>query len=127
MPIIRLMLISSFVSLLVSHQANAEMPSLKMLVLMPGPVIEAHADEERNCDACHGDFDKSGQSNLCLDCHENVAEDQALAQGFHGRSSTAVDSSCKSCHKEHKGRDFNSIPLDTDTFDHKNTDFSLVG
>jgi hypothetical protein len=127
MPIIRLILFASFVSLLVSHQANAEMPSLKMLVLMPGPVIEAHADEERNCDACHGDFDKSGQSNLCLNCHEHVAEDQLQAHGFHGQSPAAVDSSCKSCHKEHKGRDFNSIPLDPDTFDHENTDFSLVG
>ncbi len=126
MPVIRLIIAISW-CLLLASPVQSELPSLKMLILMPGPVIEAHAEEEKNCDSCHGDFDKSAQKKLCLDCHENVSHDQVLKEGFHGRSSQALNSSCKSCHKDHKGRGFNSIPLDRDTFDHISTDFELSG
>ncbi|TGD74750.1 cytochrome C [Mangrovimicrobium sediminis] len=100
---------------------------LKSMVLMPGPLSAAHADEEENCDACHRGFDKAGQDELCLDCHEAVAADIAGKSGFHGRSPAVAASICKGCHVDHKGRDFDIVALDRDTFDHRLTDFELTG
>ena len=107
--------------------AWADKGDLKALILMPGAVIEAHAEEEKNCSVCHSTFDKSAQDALCLDCHEQLAADRQDKTGFHGLSPNAADTSCKACHQEHKGRDFNSVPLDKDTFDHQYTDFPLLG
>lgn len=105
----------------------AQGPGLKALILMPGPLIADHAPEENNCEVCHSSFDKTAQDGLCLDCHEEVAVDRASNSGFHGRSQDARDNSCNSCHKDHMGRDFDSVPLDRDTFDHRQTDFALSG
>ena len=44
-------------------------------LLMPGDVIEGHADVEAECSSCHKSFDKKAQRGLCMDCHEVVADD----------------------------------------------------
>jgi hypothetical protein len=108
-------------------QAQAQGIDIKSMILMPGPVIQAHAEEEKQCESCHSSFDKSAQDALCLDCHEQVDSDRQRTEGFHGRSPAAANSSCKTCHKDHKGRDYDSVPLDRDTFDHRHTDFELLG
>lgn len=113
--------------LALSSNLHAESSGLKALILMPGPVTEAHADEEKNCDSCHSSFDKSAQDILCLECHEEVAEDRNTQKGFHGRSASASKAACKSCHGDHKGRDYDIVSLDTDTFDHNDTNFMLEG
>ncbi len=111
-----------------SHIALAsDSSSLKSLILMPGPLTQAHAKEEKQCESCHGQFDKSAQDALCLDCHKAVAKDIKTANGFHGRVPNLDRSPCKSCHKDHEGRDFNIVPLDSNTFNHQQTDFVLEG
>ncbi|MCB1695926.1 MAG: cytochrome C [Pseudomonadales bacterium] len=100
---------------------------LKSMILMPGPLATAHAEEEKQCESCHSSFDKSAQDALCLDCHEDIAVDRDTATGFHGRSSLASRTGCKSCHTDHKGRNYNIVPLDQDIFDHESTDFILEG
>jgi hypothetical protein len=100
---------------------------LKSMILMPGPLAQAHAKEEKNCEACHTSFDKSAQDSLCLDCHEDIGGDRDQGEGFHGRSDLASTVSCKSCHTDHKGRDYNIVPLDQDIFDHESADFALSG
>ena len=105
----------------------ADASDLKSLMLMPGPLTQAHAKEEKQCNSCHSDFDKSAQDALCLDCHKPIAADLKKQTGFHGRTPSLSESKCKSCHTDHEGRDFNIVPLDQDTFDHNNTDFSLKG
>jgi hypothetical protein len=93
-------------------------------VLMPGQVIEGHAEFESDCQKCHVRFKKGAQSSLCLDCHEDVARDAIRKQGYHGR---ITEQECRVCHTEHKGRAMNIAPLDEKKFDHNLTDFPLKG
>ncbi len=92
--------------------------------LMPGKVIEGHADLESDCKKCHVRFKKAEQSTLCLDCHKDVARDVTQRQGYHGR---IKKQECRECHTDHKGRTMNIAPLDEKTFDHRLTDFMLKG
>lgn len=107
--------------------ASAEGLDIKSMILMPGPLIQAHAEEEAHCESCHSSFDKSSQDSLCLDCHKPIAIDRSQDTGFHGRSPLVGEAECRTCHKDHKGRDYNSVLLDRDTFAHSDTDFALLG
>ena len=46
---------------------------------MPGDVIAGHADIEKDCAACHVKFERGKQTELCKDCHEDVAADIVAA------------------------------------------------
>lgn len=92
--------------------------------LMPGPVIRDHTDAEHECKQCHIRGDRSAQPGLCLECHKPVATDVKSGQGYHGR---LRDRSCRNCHTEHKGREARIVKLDTQHFDHDQTDFILKG
>ena len=91
--------------------------------IMPGQVIAGHAKLESNCKNCHVRFNRAAQTDLCLDCHKDVAKDFARRQGYHGR---VPEKECRSCHTEHKGRDAKIAPLPR-AFDHSQTDFVLRG
>ena len=93
-------------------------------VIMPGKVIEGHADIENDCKKCHVRFNKSAQSGQCLDCHKDVAKDAIQKQGYHG---SIAEKECRICHTDHKGRTTTIAPLDEKAFDHKLTDFELKG
>jgi len=99
--------------------------SLESLV-MPGPVAAAHADLEETCSNCHDVFNSDSQRQLCLDCHEPVADDLASGEGFHGRHPDAGEGECSQCHGEHLGRDADITGLVADLFDHDHTDFPLT-
>jgi len=96
-------------------------------LVMPGPVIEGHAETEETCSACHGLFERGAQRGLCLECHEPIDEDVAAGRGFHGRDADASSADCKSCHTEHRGRDADIVGLQPSLFDHEVTDFPLTG
>ena len=54
--------------------AAAAVPSLAHAftlrsLIMPGPVIEAHAKIEEQCDSCHESKETQKQSELCFACH----------------------------------------------------------
>lgn len=94
---------------------------------MPGELAQSHAKYEKQCDKCHGD-DDADQRGLCLDCHDKIAEDVRAKMGFHGKSSqVAVGENCRTCHSDHRGRDFAMSAFNNDHFDHRNTDFVLQG
>ena len=93
--------------------------------LMPGKVIEGHANLEDTCKNCHLRFDKAGQTTLCLDCHKDISKDVRLGHGYHGRLEKGKE--CRECHTDHKGRNANIAPLDEKKFDHSLTDFTLKG
>jgi hypothetical protein len=93
-------------------------------VLMPGKVIEGHVKLESDCKSCHVRFNKAAQTQLCLDCHKDVARDVQAHGGYHGR---IKEQECRVCHTDHKGRDMNIAPVDPTTFDHNLTDFVLKG
>ncbi len=105
----------------------ADAASVERLV-MPGPVIEGHADLESECSNCHKAFVAGEQTALCLDCHKDVAADVAEHAGLHGTLAVATPQLiCKSCHTEHKGRAADIVGLNRNLFDHDRTDFPLLG
>ncbi|UCD68595.1 MAG: cytochrome C [Betaproteobacteria bacterium] len=94
-------------------------------LLMPGKVIQGHADIEGNCRKCHIPFKKNEQPKLCLDCHKDIAADVATRSGYHGRLERKRP--CNDCHTEHKGRRADIVALEEATFDHTLTDYVLLG
>ncbi len=112
----------TMMALLTSHETMAQ--DIETLV-MPGEVVNAHADLESECSSCHKMFDKQRQRQLCLDCHEEVADDLSQRNGYHGLRSEIGESQCSSCHTDHEGRDAVIVVMDEDTFDHGFTDFEL--
>lgn len=94
---------------------------------MPGPLSKAHADLESDCSKCHAPFKREAQTKLCLECHDhaNIAADLRGKTGFHGRATAVATSDCRSCHREHKGREADIVGLDRDVFPHDSTDFPL--
>jgi hypothetical protein len=96
-------------------------------LIMPGPVIEDHADLESNCEQCHVPFTKKEQKVRCVICHNAVAADLLRERGYHGRDGRARTLECKFCHTEHVGRDADIVGLDEAIFDHQISDFALEG
>ena len=96
-------------------------------LLSPGPLTEAHAEFEGSCDQCHENFDQAGQTQRCIACHEEIAEDLATKTSFHGKHPTIHERACRSCHTEHEGRDKDITGMVRETFDHDLTEFPLVG
>jgi hypothetical protein len=79
-------------ALAVQDAAAAGIESL----VMPGKLVEGHAEYEDDCDKCHRPFSKESQKQLCRDCHEKVDADIQGETGFHGRSS-ARNGECSHC------------------------------
>jgi hypothetical protein len=95
-------------------------------LLLPGPVIQGHFKYESDCAGCHKQFDKSAQSQLCKDCHKEIAKDITGKRGYHGLMKE--EKGCKECHTEHRGRDANIAKLNKIGFDHDaSTNFKLKG
>ena len=93
-------------------------------VLSPGRLIQGHAKWENDCAKCHVRFDRKAQDRLCLDCHQEVAQDVRGRSGYHGRMAPQA---CRDCHTDHKGATARIVELDTRRFDHRLTDFMLRG
>lgn len=96
-------------------------------LVMPGKVIEGHADLEEDCKNCHSRGREVTQDALCRDCHEEVDADVIKRRGFHGRIKNINRTECRTCHTDHKGRGADIIGLDKETFDHRLTDFRPKG
>lgn len=109
--------------LLLPASASAQIESL----VMPGKVIEGHAEYESECGNCHKNFDREKQRDLCLDCHEEIALDVSAGTGFHGKDRKASQRACANCHTDHEGRDADIIYINEAKFDHQLTDFELTG
>ena len=116
-------LLAGFV-LNLAPQAHAQM--FERLV-MPGRVIEGHADVENDCSVCHAPDSEAASSSLCTSCHEDIGDDREIGRGFHGLFPAAKNSECVSCHTDHEGRDADIVNLDAGLFDHAFTDFPLGG
>lgn len=90
----------------------------------PGDLAHDHADLDKitKCTSCHEPGAGVTQER-CLACHESVEEQIANNKGFHAH----LTQTCQSCHADHKGRDFELIQLDEETFNHQATGFALRG
>lgn len=96
-------------------------------LVMPGPLTQDHAEYEDQCGSCHQRFNRRKQNQLCLACHEEVADDLGKRQGYHGLDSNIAGTDCATCHTDHKGREFDIVTLDRNSFNHKLTNFELHG
>ncbi len=94
--------------------------------IAPGELARPHEKLRgvTNCTKCH-EFGRGPAVEKCLACHEPVAQDVRNRTGFHGR--LPKDQVCWECHSEHRGRDYQLVRLDAETFDHRQTDFPLTG
>ena len=95
-------------------------------LVMPGKLVDGHAKYEDECSNCHRPFSKESQTQLCRDCHEDIDRDIRQQRGYHGRSHGS-EAECRHCHTDHKGRSKDIIQLNTETFDHDQTDYPLKG
>lgn len=111
----------------VSMLGSAQAQNLFEKLVMPGPLIEGHAKLEKECMSCHEPFVRQSQSRLCLDCHKDINKDRQQNRGYHGRHANASVQDCRHCHTDHKGRTFDIVQLDRETFNHAATSFELRG
>ena len=118
--------LTSLACLLGASEGHAQIRAFERL-LMPGPVIAGHAQYEKQCDSCHVRFARQSQRQLCLSCHKEIANDLQTKTGYHSRSPDVGTKECSSCHTDHKGRNADVVGLNRATFDHKLTDFPLLG
>lgn len=96
-------------------------------LLMPGRVIESHAEFESDCKSCHDPSSDRASAALCVSCHEEIGTDRKNGNGFHGRFGAARKNECTTCHTDHEGRDADIVNLQSGVFDHRWADFALAG
>jgi len=119
-----LLVLGIFLSLGLIERAEAVNPET---LLMPGKLSSSHEKYEEQCSLCHDRSDRNRQTQLCLDCHKDIAGDLRQKQGFHGRVTGIEQSQCRACHSEHLGRQTHIMRLSPEQFDHGSTDFALKG
>lgn len=103
--------------------------------LNPGPIsasagsgkvidgFHSHAEFERECLHCHEPVHCLTASR-CQECHLDVAEQRANAEGLHGL--LPGTDRCRTCHQEHKGRETELTNVPLVNFNHELvTGFSL--
>lgn len=89
----------------------------------PGPLIKGHSDlEKKDCLKCH-DAGEGVPDEKCLACHKEIKPYLAENRGFHGTQTK----SCRECHADHKGREYDTTVIDPKSFDHSLTGYKLVG
>jgi hypothetical protein len=119
----RVLIVAALLTADAGRSAAIDLESL----VMPGEVIEGHAEVEKDCTKCHEPFDRQAENGLCLECHEEVEADLRAGEGFHGKSPGLAEAQCRTCHTDHKGRDADILGLNPATFDHALTDYPLHG
>lgn len=93
-------------------------------LLAPGPLFDGHKSlEHKDCLLCHEVAGGVPNKN-CIDCHKGIKAQVRRNAGYHGLMKKKL---CVSCHKDHKGRDYDSVKLNEKTFDHRLTGFPLEG
>ncbi len=93
-------------------------------LLAPGPLVKGHAHlENTDCLKCHSAGEGVPDAQ-CLACHKAITKFVESKRGFHGLATK----SCKECHSEHKGADYDSISVDEKNFNHGQwTGYKLEG
>jgi hypothetical protein len=119
-------LVAVFIGMLLTTAAGHGQSLFEKLV-KPGDVIQGHEKYENKCESCHEPFSKVSQKRLCRECHKDVANDIDAKTGFHGKRPDVGTVECKHCHTDHKGRTFDIVQFDPQTFNHAFSDFELKG
>jgi hypothetical protein len=119
-----LLLLGLIVGVLAARRAEAVNPET---LLMPGKLTAAHAKYEEQCSQCHDRSDRTRQTQLCRDCHKDIAGDLRQRHGFHGQLPGIETTQCHACHSEHLGRSADIVKLSREQFNHDGTSYPLRG
>jgi len=94
-------------------------------LISPGELIQDHEvwDTIESCTTCHELGNRGISDSLCLNCHFSLESRMNDGLGLHA---TFDEPNCATCHKDHFGRDFDSIRFDTLSFDHEATGYELL-
>lgn len=94
--------------------------------ISPGELSSAHAALEGmdKCTECHVLGKSAIPGERCLSCHTELRQRVAAGTGYHARLDSRP---CTACHKEHFGRSFATVRLDTASFNHALTGYPLEG
>jgi hypothetical protein len=104
----------ALLTMMVVGVCYAESEGILNKLLAPGPLVKGHADlEGKDCLKCH-DVGKGVSDKLCMDCHKAIRVFVEKKKGYHGLTTQ----SCRECHQDHKGRNFDSISVNQEKFDH---------
>lgn len=92
--------------------------------LSPGELSSPHQSLSNisQCTQCHATA-KGVPDIKCLDCHTEISQRVARAQGYHARQ----EKSCRNCHREHQGKKYDLMGLSRLRFDHNETGWRLGG
>lgn len=83
----------------------------------------SHANFEGDCKQCHKPLSVS-QDSLCMNCHEDVAQQIDNRKGTHSYISS--EERCAYCHADHRGLEYDLTVAAFEKFNHTRTDFSLA-
>ena len=84
--------------------------------------FSSHAQFEGECQRCHQPL-QSSQDTLCLSCHTAIAAEITQQEGVH--STIPQGQTCRACHPDHKGQDYDGLQPALARFDHTRTTFRL--
>ena len=88
----------------------------------PGPLAQAHAKLDDQCTSCQLEA-KGAADELCLRCHKT-----GKTSRFHSAQARTAGKTCASCHRDHRGRDFQMVRwTPPKPFPHEDTGFVLNG
>ncbi len=93
--------------------------------LRRGPALggaDSHA-AIADCAGCHQPL-RGEQAGLCLECHQDIALQLESGSGLHAR--LPQPNTCRACHPDHRGADFDPTAFARQDFDHNLTAFSLI-
>jgi len=90
--------------------------------------ILSHAELGQECQYCHpSPWDTFDQSDLCLECHQDIKTDLVDTKSLHGAARTIQKTDdCRACHTEHLGAKADLTEYSGDNFPHQLMDFSII-
>ena len=89
--------------------------------------FSSHIELTKDCQNCHpAPWDKTDMADLCLDCHQNVADQLEDSHSLHGAAVSVLSSNdCRVCHTDHLGQEAKITFFSGEDFPHNLVDFSL--
>lgn len=109
------------------------------LLYNPGPLnaqrgemlggVTSHAETGGDCQTCHtAPWERAKMADRCVECHSNILQQSEDSTSLHGRMlRDSPESTCRTCHPEHRGADAPLTEMDAASFPHEAVGFSLSG
>ena len=88
--------------------------------------VNSHAGIGNDCARCHpAAWSTTTQADLCLACHVDIAKQLSRADSVHSLMLKNQQVSCRACHPDHRGSQAALTDMQSGTFPHDGTGYSL--